>query len=75
MLASIGLPEADALAYAPAFEAQGYDGESTLMFVTPTALTAMGIIDKEHRRLLLHAAADLRLHYELTIVIPRLLPL
>ena len=51
------------MAHAPALEAQGYD-VLTLMFVTPPVLSALGINDMDHRRLILRAAAGLRVHYE-----------
>jgi hypothetical protein len=53
LLVCIGLTVADAWFYAPAFDEQGFDSEATLQFLTAANLNTMGMINVEHRLLLL----------------------
>ena len=73
LLAAYGLPEEAAMMYAPAFDAQGYDSESSLRFLTGHILTGLGVFREDHRLRLLQVALDFQLHHEMMSALPPLL--
>ena len=67
LLYDIGLSEADASFYAPAFDDRGYDSAATLRFITGPILTALGMINVGHRLLFLETASGLIIQFEIQL--------
>jgi hypothetical protein len=65
LLAAYGLSEDAAMLYAPAFDVQGYDSESSLRFLTGHILTGLGVLREDHRLRLLRVALDFQTHHEM----------